>query len=34
LGERDSPALLGVAVWVGDVRLIDNRLLLPGGSER
>jgi pantoate--beta-alanine ligase len=34
VGELESPALLGVAVWVGDVRLIDNRLLLPGGSER
>jgi len=34
VGELESPALLGVAVWVGDVRLIDNRLLFPGGSER
>jgi len=32
--ELDSPALLGMAVWVGDVRLIDNRLLVPGGTER
>ena len=32
--ELESPALLGVAVWVGDVRLIDNRLLVPGGHDR
>jgi pantoate--beta-alanine ligase len=31
--ELKSPALLGMAVWVGDVRLIDNRLLVPGGQE-
>jgi len=34
VAEFDSPALLGVAVWVGGVRLIDNRLLVPGGSRR
>jgi len=32
--ELDAPALLGVAVWVGEVRLIDNRLIVPGGSRR
>jgi pantoate--beta-alanine ligase len=32
--ELESPALLGVAVWVGDVRLIDNRLLVPAEGER
>jgi pantoate--beta-alanine ligase len=26
-----APALLALAVWVGGVRLIDNRLLVPGG---
>jgi pantoate--beta-alanine ligase len=26
------PALLALAVWVGGVRLIDNRVLLPGGQ--
>jgi pantoate--beta-alanine ligase len=34
IAEVDSTALLGVAVWVGGVRLIDNRLLVPGGSRR
>ena len=32
--EVAAPALLGVAVWVGDVRLIDNRLLAPADAER
>jgi pantoate--beta-alanine ligase len=32
--EVTSPALLGLAVWVGDVRLIDNRLLVPAEAER
>ena len=32
--ELESPALLGLAVWVGEVRLIDNRLLVPGGEDR
>ncbi len=32
--ELESPALLGVAVWVGEVRLIDNRLLVPGEARR
>jgi pantoate--beta-alanine ligase len=31
--ELDAPALLGLAVWVGDVRLIDNVLLVPGGAK-
>jgi len=34
IAEVDSTALLGVAVWVGGVRLIDNRLLVPVGSRR
>src|SRR5262249_55337331 len=29
-----GPALLAVAVWVGGVRLIDNRILNPGGTNR
>jgi pantoate--beta-alanine ligase len=28
-----APALLALAVWVGGVRLIDNRLLVPGGMS-
>jgi len=32
--DLDAPVLLGVAVWVGDVRLIDNRLLMPEVAER
>jgi pantoate--beta-alanine ligase len=32
VGEVASPTLLALAVWVGGVRLIDNRLLVPGGS--
>lgn len=30
--EVSAPALLAVAVWVGGVRLIDNRVLVPGGQ--
>ncbi len=33
VAELEAPGLLGVAVWVGDVRLIDNRLLVPGGFK-
>jgi pantoate--beta-alanine ligase len=29
-----GPTLLAVAVWVGGVRLIDNRILSPGGIDR
>jgi pantoate--beta-alanine ligase len=29
-----SPAVLALAVWVGGVRLIDNRMLIPGGTNR
>jgi pantoate--beta-alanine ligase len=29
-----GPALLAVAVWVDGVRLIDNRILSPGGTDR
>ncbi len=29
-----GPALLALAVWVGGVRLIDNRILSPGRTER
>src|SRR5262249_59183979 len=29
-----APALVALAVWVGGVRLIDNRVLVPGGSQR
>ncbi len=32
--EVTAPVLLGVAVWVGEVRLIDNRLLAPAEAER
>src|SRR5205823_5635659 len=32
LAEVAGPALLAVAVWVGGVRLIDNRLLVPEGD--
>jgi pantoate--beta-alanine ligase len=28
------PALLALAVWVGGVRLIDNRILSSGGTDR
>jgi pantoate--beta-alanine ligase len=37
LAEVDAvtgPALLAVAVWVGGVRLIDNRILIAGGTDR
>jgi pantoate--beta-alanine ligase len=29
-----GPTLLALAVWVGSVRLIDNRILVPGGHDR
>jgi pantoate--beta-alanine ligase len=29
-----GPTLLALAVWVGSVRLIDNRVLMPGGENR
>ena len=29
-----APTLLALAVWVGGVRLIDNRVLVPGGSNQ
>jgi pantoate--beta-alanine ligase len=32
--EVAGPALLALAVWVGGVRLIDNRILSPGGTHR
>jgi pantoate--beta-alanine ligase len=32
--EVAAPTLLALAVWVGGVRLIDNRLLVPGGPDR
>ena len=32
VAEVAGPALLAVAVWVGGVRLIDNRLLVPEGD--
>jgi pantoate--beta-alanine ligase len=31
--EVAAPALLALAVWVGGVRLIDNRVLVPGGQR-
>src|SRR5262249_26332593 len=34
VAEVTGPALLAVAVWVGGVRLIDNRLLSSGGTDR
>jgi pantoate--beta-alanine ligase len=34
LEEVTGPALLALAVWVGGVRLIDNRILNPGGTDR
>lgn len=34
LEEVTGPALLALAVWVGGVRLIDNRILNPGGINR
>jgi pantoate--beta-alanine ligase len=30
----DGPALLALAAWVGGVRLIDNRILIPRGADR
>jgi pantoate--beta-alanine ligase len=30
----NGPTLLALAVWVGSVRLIDNRVLMPGGDNR
>ena len=32
--EVTAPTLLALAVWVGGVRLIDNRILTPGGTDR
>jgi len=32
--EVAAPALLALAVWVGGVRLIDNRILTPRGTDR
>jgi len=32
--EVAGPALLALAVWVGGVRLIDNRMLVPEGDDR
>jgi pantoate--beta-alanine ligase len=32
--EVAAPALLALAVWVGGVRLIDNRVLVPEGDDR
>ena len=32
--EVAAPTLLALAVFVGDVRLIDNRVLVPGGVDR
>ena len=29
-----APTLLALAVWVGGIRLIDNRVLVPGGQDR
>jgi len=34
VSEVTAPALLALAVWVGGVRLIDNRVLVPGGTDR
>ncbi len=34
VAEVSAPALLALAVWVGGVRLIDNRMLVPGGPNR
>jgi pantoate--beta-alanine ligase len=34
VAEVAAPALLALAVWVGGVRLIDNRVLRPGGQDR
>jgi pantoate--beta-alanine ligase len=32
--EVAAPAVLALAVWVGGVRLIDNRLMVPRGDDR
>jgi pantoate--beta-alanine ligase len=34
VAEVVAPTLLALAVWVGGVRLIDNRILVPGGQDR
>jgi pantoate--beta-alanine ligase len=34
VAEVGVPTLLALAVWVGGVRLIDNRVLVPGGPDR
>jgi pantoate--beta-alanine ligase len=34
VSEVAAPAVLALAVWVGGVRLIDNRVLVPGGQEK
>ena len=34
LEEVTGPVLIALAVWVGGVRLIDNRILNPGGTNR
>jgi pantoate--beta-alanine ligase len=34
VSEVTAPALLAMAVWVGGVRLIDNRVLVPGGTDQ
>jgi pantoate--beta-alanine ligase len=31
--EMAAPAVLALAVWVGGVRLIDNQVLVPGGTS-
>jgi pantoate--beta-alanine ligase len=33
VAEVVAPAVLALAVWVGGVRLIDNRVLVPGGER-
>jgi pantoate--beta-alanine ligase len=33
VAEVEAPALLALAVWVGGVRLIDNRVLVPQGGR-
>jgi pantoate--beta-alanine ligase len=33
VAEVVAPALLALAVWLGGVRLIDNRVLVPGGER-
>jgi len=34
VAELAAPSLLALAVWVGGVRLIDNRTLVPEGDDR